>query len=483
MKIGIIGATGKSGSLIAEEAYKRGHQITAIVRDGTKVQNKGFAVLEKDVFSLTAEDVKGFDAVVNAFGTPYGQGVEFQHQTVMLTLIHIMKELPNVRFLIVGGAGSLYTDETMTHTVLENIPEEYRAVPYHMGEAFKTLKASDVHNWTFFSPAGTFDPKGARTGQYTLGTDVAILNEQGESYISYADYAIAMVDEIEKGQFIGRRFTAVSPHVAPPEPEKEPEAPVFEGLSQYRGPMVYELAGQSFHLVMDHGEDLAIQFMSGNLLSWSPWGEAMKWEKYDCLKADDETYLVNFEVSDASPRTGMTLVLDLEQRLVTIVRAYQGTSRKYPNLVTNDIDFGYLDVPGMPVPKKRHGYTDDLIGKRIFWNYGAFGLTHVYFDSHYIRVGEAPGRAGSLMTYDERCNYIKVKKDIYLLSFLEDSLTYAGKTGNNMLILANISRLHDVGRSFGLGHTGAPENYMFAAIGSWNHDKDGVEERPSLYRV
>jgi hypothetical protein len=368
----------------------------------------------------------------------------------------------------------------MTHTILESIPEEYIAVPYNMAKAFEALKQSGVHNWTFFSPASNFDPAGARTGSYTLGNDVMILNEQGESYISYADYAVAMVDEIENKQFVGRRFTAVSSHVQPPEEKKEPEAPKFEGLSQYRGPMVYELAGQSFHLIMDHGEDLVLQFLSGNVLAWSEWGKALKWEKYDCLKADDETYLVNFEVSEASPRTGMTLVLDLEQRLVTIVKAQQGTSRKYPNLVTNDIDFGAIDVAGMELPKKRHGYTSDLLGKRIFWDYGIFGLTHVYFDSNYIRVGDING---SPFPYDELCHYIKIKENIYLISFLEDNLTFAGKTGNNMLILANTARVHDVGRSFGLGLTGLPENYMFAAVGKWNNDVDSANTRPSEYRV
>lgn len=480
MRIGIIGATGKAGTLIAEEAYKRGHQITAIVRDGTKVKNKNYDIIEKDVFSLTAADLKGFDAVVNAFGSP--MGMEIQHQTVMLTLINIMEELPNVRFLIIGGAATLYTDETMTHTFLEDIPDEYRAVPASMAKAFEALKKSDAGNWTFFSPAFTFDPNGVRTGAYTLGTDVAILNEEGESYISYADYAIAMVDEIENKQFVGKRFTAVSKHVQQAE-KKEAESPKFEGISQYRGPMVYELAGKSFHLIMDHGEDFVLQFLTGEILAWSEWSKPLKWEKYDCLKADDTTYLVNFEVADASPRTGMTIVLDLEQRLVTVVKAYQGTSRKYPNLVTNDIDFGAIQTPGMELPKKRHGYTTDLSGKRIFWNYGAFALTHVYTDSNYIRIGEGMGEIPESAAYDERCHYIKVKENIYLLSFLEDNLTYAGKTGNNMLILANTARLHDVGRSFGLGLTGAPENYMFAAIGAWNYDKDGVEDRPSLYRV
>ncbi len=476
MKIGVIGAAGKAGALIAEEAYRRGHQVTAIVRNASKVSNQNYTILEKDIFALTPADLKDFDAVVNAFGS--APGLEVQHQTVMLTLMNIMEELPEVRFLIVGGAASLYTDETMEHTFLESIPDEWKAVPLNMAKAFKALKESSLSNWTYFSPAFTFDPAGSRTGKYTLGDDIAINNEDGESYISYADYAIAMVDEIENKKYVGRRFTAVSKHVQ--DPEKESVTPEFEGISQYRGPMVYELAGQSFHLIMDHGEDLVLQFLTGEVLTWSEWSKPLKWEKYDCLKADDDTYLVNFEVSDASPRTGMTIVLDLEQRLVTIVKAMSGTSRKFPNLVTNEIDFGAIQTPGYDLPKKRHGYTADLSGKRIFWNYGSLALTHVYANPHYIRIGDVDGQS---FNYDERCHYIKIKENIYLLSFLEDSLTYSGHTGNSMVILANVARLHDVGRSFGLGRTGAPENYMFAAIGTWNTDQDGVENRPSVFRV
>jgi len=211
MKVAVIAATGKAGSLIAREAAARGHEVTAVIRPGTASRLEGkYAVLEKDIFELTTQDVAGFDAVVDAFGTPFGKpGSEYQHQTSMEALIRIFTPLPKVRLLVVGGASSLYTDRSREHKILEEVPQEFRAVPENMLRAFENLKTSGI-NWTYFSPAKTFDAGGARTGKYRLGTDYAIANASGESYISYADYAVALVDELENGAFVGKRFTAVS---------------------------------------------------------------------------------------------------------------------------------------------------------------------------------------------------------------------------------------------------------------------------------
>lgn len=209
MEIGIIGATGKAGRLIAKEAGRRGHHITAIVRDRSKVKNPDWDILESDIFDLTAEKLEGFHVVVDAFGTPYGKGLEFQHQTSMLTLINALENLSGVRLMVVGGAGSLYTDSDRKTKVVDQAPPMDQAVSVHMARAFAFLKDSRV-NWTYFSPARDFDPAGSGTGTYQLGTDYVILNEEGKSYLSYRDSALAMVDEIENGRFIRKQFTAVS---------------------------------------------------------------------------------------------------------------------------------------------------------------------------------------------------------------------------------------------------------------------------------
>lgn len=211
MKIAVIGAVGKAGSLIAAEAKTRNHSVTAIVReDAVERLNSDYNVLVRDLFDLTSEDLKEFDVVVDAFGSPMGNPEAARlHIKSMDHLIEILEPLPVVRLMVVGGAGSLYTDETKTSLVIESIPEKYRAVPSAMMEAFEKLKRSKI-NWTYFSPAVQFDYKGRRTGRYITTTDVRIVNPEGKSYISYADYAVAMVDEMDKRHFVGKRFTAVS---------------------------------------------------------------------------------------------------------------------------------------------------------------------------------------------------------------------------------------------------------------------------------
>ncbi len=211
MKVAVIGATGKAGKLIAKEAKMRGHEITAITRPASigKLEDN-YAVLPKDLFNLTTDDLRDFDIVVDAFGTDFTKpGNEYLHVSAVEHLISIMEEIPQVRLFVIGGAGSLYKDETKRHLVLESIPPEFRAVPYNAYLAWLKLKDSKV-NYTFMSPAENFDYAGPRTGKYTIGTDVAIKNSVGLSYITYSDFAVAMVDEFENRNFIQKRFTAIS---------------------------------------------------------------------------------------------------------------------------------------------------------------------------------------------------------------------------------------------------------------------------------
>ncbi|MEK5389506.1 NAD(P)-dependent oxidoreductase [Margalitia sp. FSL K6-0131] len=208
MKIGIIGATGKAGSLILKEAVERGHEVTAIVRNAAKIQNQDIKVLEKDIFDLKSEDLKGFDVVVNAFNAAPGQ--EEKHIEAGKVLIDALKNLPQTRLLVVGGAGSLFTDESKTVRVLEtpDFPAAYFPTASNMAKNLEDLQSSDI-NWTYISPSAFFDPQGKRTGSYQKGKDQLLVNSKGESYISYPDYAIAMVDEIENPAHVNERFTVV----------------------------------------------------------------------------------------------------------------------------------------------------------------------------------------------------------------------------------------------------------------------------------
>ena len=110
---------------------------------------------------------------------------------------------------MVGGAGSLYTDKTHTMKLSEtpDFPKEYLPVANGMGKALEELRKRNDVKWTYISPAAEFDAEGKRTGSYTLAGEEFTANEKGESYISYADYAIALVDEAEKGNHIGERIS------------------------------------------------------------------------------------------------------------------------------------------------------------------------------------------------------------------------------------------------------------------------------------
>ncbi|MGZ0051385.1 NAD(P)-dependent oxidoreductase [Brevibacillus gelatini] len=210
MKIAIVGASGKAGKLIMKEALERGHEVTAIVRDASKIDEPKAAVVEKDIFALTAADVKDFDAVVNAFGAPFGQ--EHLHVEAGNVLIDAMKGAPATRLLVVGGAGSLFVDEAKTTRVMEtpDFPEMYLATAQKQGENLRILQATEGIQWTFISPSAFFDPADERTGTYQLGKDHLLVNSNGQSYVSYADYAIAVLDEIENPQHLNQRFTVCS---------------------------------------------------------------------------------------------------------------------------------------------------------------------------------------------------------------------------------------------------------------------------------
>jgi uncharacterized protein len=210
MKIGVIGATGKAGSLIVKEASERGHDVTAIVRNATKLSVEKVAVLEKDVFDLKTEDLQQFDVVVNAFGAPAGQ--EHLHVDAGKVLIEALKGTSDTRLIVVGGAGSLFVDEAQTVRLIETpeFPKEYFATASNQGKNLEDLQNASGIKWTFISPAAYFNPEGKRTGSYQKGKNNLIVNSKGDSYVSYADFAIAVLDEIENPLHINERFTLVS---------------------------------------------------------------------------------------------------------------------------------------------------------------------------------------------------------------------------------------------------------------------------------
>lgn len=208
MKLAVICANGKEGKLIVKEALGRGLDVTAIVRGENK--SEATNVIKKDLFDLTAEDLEGFDAVIDAFGA-WTEDTLPLHITSLRHLCDIMNG-KDARLLVVGGAGSLYVNPEHTVQVMDtpDFPDAFKPLASNMGKALEELRKRDDVKWTYISPAGDFQADGARTGKYILGGEELTLNSKGESVISYADYAIAMVDEAVKGNHIRERISVVA---------------------------------------------------------------------------------------------------------------------------------------------------------------------------------------------------------------------------------------------------------------------------------
>lgn len=208
-KIAIVCATGKEGRLLVKEALSRGYEVTGFVRNEGDNIPDGAKKVVKDLFDLTTADLEGFDAVIDAFGAWTPETLPL-HKTSLAHLCDILSGT-GVRLLVVGGAGSLYVNPEHTLQVkdLDSFPDVFKPLANAQGAALEELRKRDDVNWTFLSPAGDFVADGERTGEYLLGGEEYFVNDRGESRISYADYAIAMIDEVESGKHIMQRFSVI----------------------------------------------------------------------------------------------------------------------------------------------------------------------------------------------------------------------------------------------------------------------------------
>lgn len=203
MNIAIIGASGNVGSRILEETLRRGHSVTAIVRDVSKIvirsANDSITARSadvKDTASLAAS-IQGADVVVSS-----GRFVNFKAADLLLAL----KQAGVKRLAVVGGAGSL---EIAPGKVLVDTPEfpaEYKSEASAGLEFLNDLRNEKDIAWTFLSPSALFIA-GERTGAFRLGKDQLLTTTNGKSWISYEDYAIALLDELEQPKHVRARFT------------------------------------------------------------------------------------------------------------------------------------------------------------------------------------------------------------------------------------------------------------------------------------
>lgn len=207
MKIAVVAANGKAGKLIVAEAVKRGFDVTAFARSENKSVAKKF--VKKDILDLTKDDLKDFDAVVDAFGAWKPEDLP-NHIKTSQHLCDLLSGT-DTRLLIVGGAGSLFVNKEHTIQVKDTpeFPEIFVPLATAQADELVELRKRNDVKWTFISPAGDFQADGERTGKYILAGEEFTLNDKGESIISYADYAVAMIDEIESGKHFQERISVV----------------------------------------------------------------------------------------------------------------------------------------------------------------------------------------------------------------------------------------------------------------------------------
>lgn len=208
MKVAVVCANGKAGKMIVKEAVSRGLDVTAVVRGMN--QTIAEKSLEKDLFDISATDLQDFDVVVDAFGA-WTEETLPQHSTSLKHLCDVLSGT-NTRLLVVGGAGSLYVNPEHTACVADgaDFPDVFKPLAAAMAKALGELRKRKDVKWTYISPAGDFQADGERSGKYILGGEELTLNSKGESVISYADYAVAMIDEIVKGNHIQKRISVVA---------------------------------------------------------------------------------------------------------------------------------------------------------------------------------------------------------------------------------------------------------------------------------
>jgi putative NADH-flavin reductase len=209
MNIVVYGASGMIGQRITQEALNRGHKVTAVVRNPSRLTlthpnltvEQGNMLDPNDV----ARVVAGHDAVINATRQPVNEPGQ-SYSDAAHALIEGLTRAGVRRLIVVGGAGSLEVAPGLQLVDTPDFPPAWKPGALAMRDALDIYRNADL-DWTYFSPAGFISP-GERTGKYRTGTEQLVTDEKGESRISAEDYAVALVDELENPRFVHRRFTA-----------------------------------------------------------------------------------------------------------------------------------------------------------------------------------------------------------------------------------------------------------------------------------
>ncbi|NUU60250.1 NAD(P)-dependent oxidoreductase [Paenibacillus agri] len=207
MDIVVLAASGTIGKAIVEEALKRKHQVTAAMRhpENFPFEHERLKLVAVDILepASVASAVRGHEAAVSAYGPKAGE--ENELLTAAASLVEGLQAADMDRLLIVGGAGSLKTESGEWLMDTPEFPEHVRPLAAAHADAYEIYRGSDL-DYTYVSPAASIQP-GRRTGMFRIGLDRLVVDENGQSAISVEDFAVAIIDEVEEGNFSRERFT------------------------------------------------------------------------------------------------------------------------------------------------------------------------------------------------------------------------------------------------------------------------------------
>ncbi len=263
----------------------------------------------------------------------------------------------------------------------------------------------------------------------------------------------------------------------------------------------YDLVGDSFDLVMDDGNEYLLEIVSNEMLQWGLQGEIMEACRYLCIRANEWVWLVNFINSEENC---LSVVLDLKNSLTTLVVSETGAYPKRPKLLRHEYLFGAIRLDGKPLAARRHCFTDDLVGKKIAWDYSnVLTITHIYHTANSIRSSlknmrplppdatpeqiancEDRARRWGALFFEERARYIKIMDELYLVTFVEGNRNRLNPNtgGGDLLLLVDTRRVRDAGRGFGVEANG-PAMKLVNCQGRFIEAHDEMEDVPSPYWI
>lgn len=213
MRIALIGATGFVGKAVLQELISRHHSVTAIQRSNKKIEEIGnYEIVSVDILQQTsiASILKGHDAVISSFNPGWDNANLYNDFLKGSKIIQqSVKDAGIKRFIVIGGAGSLYINPTLQLVDSDGFPDAWKSGALAARDYLNIIKEESMLDWTFLSPAiemhqGT---SGIRKGIYRVGYDNPVFDTEGRSVISVEDTAVAVVDELERPNFLQKRFT------------------------------------------------------------------------------------------------------------------------------------------------------------------------------------------------------------------------------------------------------------------------------------